>query len=784
MRALLCGLFAIAAVGCGAAATNPCKGVAGTCVSLTVQSSTVATVDSLHILASGALTGDQTSSGGRANLPIVVALKLPANTAGSLDLHVDGFLTATLVGSCDTDTLVTPGQHATALCTLMNADTGGADMATGGGDDLAGTGPDMMALPCDPKGVAGPQCVWRWQTPLPQGDDLKAVVAFTDSDTYALTVDGTILHRDATAWTTMAAKPAAATLSSTDTMFTFGGNSMDIFIGGTGSSGGTTIPLVFHSPDRGLTWAQETLPGAATGFVGNGATTGGAAILPANASNGNVYVRNSGTGAWGTVATNNASASYYDVAMTFLYSVVVGSVSGTSAAIAYSVNDGAAWTAVPTANITPAAANVALYGVCFGAGATNGWWAVGGSVIIHASGNTPSAWAQQGSTATAGASLQGCVATDSMHAWAFGANGAVLVTSDGGTTWAGVTTPPATTQTLESGAHSSGAALTLVGTKGVIFRSTNGGSSFAAEQTGPQDRLTAAFGPAPQTVFAIGDNGAIYTTSNDGATWAKLAIPAASGTTATLTGVWGASATDVYAVGASGTIVHSTNGTTFTKYAGSNAPPASTSFNDVWGSAALGVFAVGTDGAYPNLTRVVYRTTDQGATWAPVTITGFTGGTPAGTNALFTTFALGSDVWVAGDSGNVYHSTDGTTFTQQNTGVTNLGVLRMRGISGLVIATLGNDPGSYISSTNSGVTWMSPTTGVWGSQGYQIAITPDESAIYMFMTSSPPQVSYDKLATWPALTTVMNPNVVRGGFAFAGNDVFVVGDTGIIHYGN
>ncbi|HEX9105108.1 MAG TPA: YCF48-related protein, partial [Polyangia bacterium] len=558
---------------------------------------------------------------------------------------------------------------------------------------------------------------------------------------------------------------------------------MDIFLGGTGYTT-TTVPLVWHSPDRGLTWTQETLPAAATGFVGSGATTGGAAILPANASNGNVYARSAATGAWSTVATGNASASYNAAAMTFSYGVVVGSVSGTSAAIAYTANDGAAWTVVPTANITPAAANVALYGVCLGPGATNGWWAVGGAVIIHASGNAPSAWAQQGSTVTAGASLRGCVATDSMHAWAYGASGVVFTTSDGGTTWAGVTTPPATTQMFNSGAHSSGAALTLVGTNGIIFRSTNGGSSFAAEELGPQDPLTAAFGPAPNDVYAIGPNGVIYNTTDDGATWTKLAIPAATGTTASLSGIWGASATDVYAVGASGTIVHSSNGTTFTKYAGTNAPPTTTTFNDVWGSATLGVFAVGTDGAYPNLTRVVYRSTDHGATWAQVNIAGLTGGTPAGTNTLFTTFALGSDVWVAGDGGKVYHSADGTNFTQQNTGVTNLGVLRVRGINNLLIATLGNDPGSYLSSTNGGTTWTAPTTGVFGSQGNQIVITPDGSAIYMFMTSSVPQVSYDNLATWPALVTVMNPNSTRGGFAFAANDVFAVGDTGIIHYGN
>ena len=781
IRAIACAALALAAVGCGNGTTDPCKGISGTCVSLTVQSSTVATIDSLHILASGALTGDQTSSGGRANLPVVVALKLPADTTGSLDLHVDAFLTSQPVGSCDTDTLVMPGQHATAVCTLLNVDNGG-DMAMGGGGDggTDGGGPDMITVACDPKGMTGPQCVWRWQTPLPQGDDLRSVVAFTDSDTYALTSDSTLLHRDATKWTTMTTQPTSTMVNSLDTLFSYGGNSTDMFLGATGYNG-ATVAFVFHSPDRGLTWQQETLPANAPGPLGAGATTGSAAILPVSASNGNVYVRNI-AGTWSTVATNNASASYSSAAMTFSYGVVVGTASGGPAAIAYTVNDGAAWTSVPPANITPSTANVFLSGVCLGTGSTNSWWAVGTGVIIHASGNMPTTWAQQGSSVTAGIPLEGCVATDSTHAWAFGTNGTVLVTSDG-TNWASVTTPPATTKTLMAGAHSSGAALTLVGTQGAIFRSTNGGSSFTDELAGPQDPLTAVFGPTPNNLFAVGGGGAIYTTSNDGATWTKLAVPSASGTTAALNGVWAASTTDVYAVGAGGTIVHSSDGATFTKYTGTGAPPSTVNLQDVWGSTALGAYAVGYDTSGTNTARVVYHTTDHGATWAPITINGFTGVFGSG-NMLFTAFALGSDGWIAGDSGSVYHTTDGTTFTQQTTGITVLAITRMRGVSGHIIALIANDPGYYISTVNNGVSWTQPTTMPLNDSPQNIAFAPDESAIYVFGSFAGPIASFDKGATWSFVATVMNPNTTRNAFAFAGNDVFIVGDTGIIHYGN
>jgi len=776
MRVAACLGLAVVLAGCGDAVTDACRNVTGTCVSLTVQSTVVTSVDALHIVASGAATGDHSSSGGLANLPILVALELPATTSGTLDLFVEGQRSGTVVGSCATSVAVSPGQHASAVCTLLGPESN--DLSTGGdGGDGGGDGGDGGVVACDPKGVAGPACVWRWQTPLPQGDDVVSVVAFTDSDTLALTTDGTILHRDASSWTTLPAKPTSSMLNGVATMFSFGGNSMDLFVGGTGYTT-TTIPLVFHSPDRGLTWMQETLPAGSMGFVGAGATTGGAAILPSNSSNGAIWVRNASSGTW-AIKTVAGNASYLATAMTFSDAVVVGAISGTTSAIAYSTDDGGTWTAVPTANITPS--TEMLYGVCLGEGATKSWWAVGGSVILHGSGNAPATWSQQGSGATAGAFLRGCVATDATHAWAYGTNGSVFVTTDG-TNWSGVTTPPATTAALLSGSHSSGSALTLVGEKGVLFRSTNGGSSFTAERSGPQDPLSTAFGPAPGVVYAVGPNGAIYHTADDGMTWEKLAAPAATGTTASLFGVWGASATDVYAVGASGTLVHSTNGTTFTKYAGANSPPSTTVFHEVWGSSSA-VYAVGSDGAYPNLTHVVYRTVDHGVTWAPLSITGFTGGTPSGTSVANTVFAIGSDVWIGAEGGKIYYSSDGTTFNAENTG-TNAAVIQIRGVAGHVLASLGTDPGIYIATTNKGVTWTAPTNPVWGGGGQQMVFVPDESAIYVFGSFLPPAASYDKTATWVPLYTAMSPSFMRGGFAFANNDIFVVGDTGIVHYGN
>ncbi|MCI0457632.1 MAG: hypothetical protein L0Z62_11730 [Gemmataceae bacterium] len=65
------------------------------------------------------------------------------------------------------------------------------------------------------------------------------------------------------------------------------------------------------------------------------------------------------------------------------------------------------------------------------------------------------------------------------------------------------------------------------------------------------DGLIGVWGSGPNDVYAVGDNGLILHSSDQGATWA----PEVSGTTSNLTGVWGSGSSIVYAVGANGTIL-------------------------------------------------------------------------------------------------------------------------------------------------------------------------------------------------------------------------------------
>jgi photosystem II stability/assembly factor-like uncharacterized protein len=405
-------------------------------------------------------------------------------------------------------------------------------------------------------------------------------------------------------------------------------------------------------------------------------------------------------------------------------------------------------------------------------------WAVGGPFIIKATSALPGTWTQQSAVATTGASLRGCIASDATHAWAYGSNGAVFATSDG-TNWAKLPMSPTTTQTLQAGAGN-GSTLTFVGTGGVLYRSVDNGASFAAELAGVANPLlTSIYGLAPGVAFAVGGKGTILRTSDDGRHWTALAVPAQTGTSSNLTGVFGLAANDVYAVGAAGTLLHSGDGTTFTRFSGSGAPTATTIFTDVWGSPELGVFAAGYDSSFTS--RVLFRTVDHGASWSFVSIAGFTGNS----GVLETVFVLGSDVWLGDGSGNILHSIDGLAYDLQETrdgGA--FAVSRIRGLGNDLVALVPSDPGGYLHSTNKGGMW-SVIGAQFNDSPTQMFYVPDGSAIYVFGAFSP-VVSVDNKVSWH----LFDPGIIintaattRNGFAFAANDIFVVGDTGIIHYG-
>jgi hypothetical protein len=107
---------------------------------------------------------------------------------------------------------------------------------------------------------------------------------------------------------------------------------------------------------------------------------------------------------------------------------------------------------------------------------------------------------------------------------------------------------------------------------------------FQLEASGRGESLLAVWGASSSDVYAVGGIGLIL--HYDGTGWSAIT----SGTSALLCDVWGSSSSDIYAVGSEGTILHY-DGTRWTSRLGT------TKWLDgVWGTSSSDVFAVGQHG--------------------------------------------------------------------------------------------------------------------------------------------------------------------------------------------
>ncbi len=251
------------------------------------------------------------------------------------------------------------------------------------------------------------------------------------------------------------------------------------------------------------------------------------------------------------------------------------------------------------------------------------------------------------------ADLNGIFCLDSSHCWAVGDAGTMLVSRDGGVTWAPETSafPPAknvdgivfadlncgwavgdhrwkTMQWTSNGgltwnladllamkpdgmfgvAYDGVANAWGVGTGGTVARMDCAGTVQNKSVPGGADLFGVDF-LDPNTGWAVGLGGAIYRTVNGAAgatTWIKQTVA----TTADLYSVHFESATKGWAVGAAGTIWHTTDaGATWTQQ-----PVATTSsLRSIVFSDANTAWIVGDGG-------VALQSTDGGLTWAPVAL--------------------------------------------------------------------------------------------------------------------------------------------------------------------
>jgi hypothetical protein len=258
--------------------------------------------------------------------------------------------------------------------------------------------------------------------------------------------------------------------------------------------------------------------------------------------------------------------------------------------------------------------------------------------------------------------------------------------------------------------------------------------------------LEGVWGSSATDVFAVGGAGTIL--HYNGSAWSEMA----SGTTNYLVGVWGSSATDVFAVGYLGTIVH------YNGSAWSEMTSGTTNYLvGVWGSSATDVFAVGEGGTIRRY---------NGSAWSAMT-----SGT---TNYLFGVWgSSATDVFAVGELGTIRHY-NGSAWSEMTSGTTNI-LYGVWGTSATNVFAVGQDGtirhynGSAWSAMTSGTTaWLD---GVWGS-----------SATDVFAVGAGDTILHYNGSAWSAMTSGITYGLydVWGSSA---TDVFAVGWTGtILHY--
>jgi len=274
----------------------------------------------------------------------------------------------------------------------------------------------------------------------------------------------------------------------------------------------------------------------------------------------------------------------------------------------------------------------------------------------------------------------------------------------------------------------------------------NADSLWPAMASGSTAYLYGLWGSAATDVFAVGDAGAIL--HYDGSSWS----PMTSATTWALNGVWGSSSSDVFAVGDAGAILH---------YDGSSwspmKSPTSESLNGVWASSSSEAFVVGNIGAILRY---------DGSAWS-ATATKLT------TNMYSVFGNSASQVIAVGDFATIIHF-GGAFWWAMTSGAT--GPLSgVWGDSSADVFAVGY-AGMILHYENAWAPMTSGTSvylcGVWGSSA------SDVFAVGYFGTI----LHYDG-SSWSPMTTGIT-GALSAVWGSSSSDVFAVGDGGaILHYG-
>ena len=275
--------------------------------------------------------------------------------------------------------------------------------------------------------------------------------------------------------------------------------------------------------------------------------------------------------------------------------------------------------------------------------------------------------------------------------------------------------------------------------------------SWSAMTSGTGERLIGVWGASSSDIYAVGDDGTIL--QFDGTGWSAMV----SGTSEDLHAVWGTSPSDIYAVGEVDGILHY-DGTAWSQVAS-----AGENLLGVWGASPSDVYAVGSFGTIVHF---------DGTSWTlvlrvPEIVGGF------GLTGVWGTSS--SNIYAVGDAGTVLHY-DGIGWSEMESG-TESNFQAVWGTSPTDVYAVG---GVTIAHYD-GIGWNATTrsldprnfelTGVWGSSA---------SDVYAVEFQSGSILHYDG-SDWAEMAGQGGLRAVWG--APSGN-VFAVGENGAILRGS
>lgn len=228
------------------------------------------------------------------------------------------------------------------------------------------------------------------------------------------------------------------------------------------------------------------------------------------------------------------------------------------------------------------------------------------------SSQAPPAYVEWLSPLPAGVQLNTVRMYDSRVGISVGELGMVVVTNDGGLTWAVVAS--GTQRSLKGIAFAQAARAVAVGEGGTLLRTDDGGQTWVAIPSNTSNELRAAAFGTPDVGVIVGAGGVILRTGG-GRQWQAVA----SGVAVTLRAAAFATPSVVVAVGDDGTLIRSTDGGL---HWGRSTSGTSAALRGVQFTDALTGVAVGGDDLLWRAARVVLRTADGGATWSKAVIPG------------------------------------------------------------------------------------------------------------------------------------------------------------------